>query len=55
MRSGIPIPLKNSLKIDNDRLIKLTCSGYLQSKSATSRLLGPVDFGWFAHCMLNDE
>jgi hypothetical protein len=51
MRSGIPVPLKNSLKIDNDRLIKLTCSWYLQSKSATCRLLGSVDFGWFAHCM----
>jgi hypothetical protein len=36
---------KNFLKINNVRLIKLTCSGYLQSKSTSPRLLGPVDFG----------
>jgi hypothetical protein len=46
---------KNFFKINKARLIKLTWSGYLQSKSASSKLLGRVDFGWFASCMLNGE
>jgi hypothetical protein len=31
--------------INNARLIKLTCSWYLELKSASPWLLGPVDFG----------
>jgi hypothetical protein len=32
-------------KINEVRLFKLICSEYLQSKSDSPRLLGPVDFG----------
>jgi hypothetical protein len=35
---------KNFFNINNARLSKLTCSGYLQSKSASPKLLGTVDF-----------
>jgi hypothetical protein len=35
---------KNFFKINKARLIKLTYLGYLKLKSASPRLLGPVDF-----------
>jgi hypothetical protein len=40
-------PIKNFFMINKVKLIKLICSGYLESKSASPRLLGPVDYGWF--------
>jgi hypothetical protein len=55
MHSGTSILEKKNFKINKVRLIKLTCLGYLQSKLASPRLLGPVGFGWFAPCMLNGE
>jgi hypothetical protein len=48
-------PRKNLFNINKAKLIKITCLGYLQSKSASPRLLGPVDVGLFAPCILNGE
>lgn len=52
MRSEIPISRKIFFKINKARLFKLTCSGYLQSKLTSPRLLRLVDF---ETGMLNDE